>query len=245
MVEALAVERVTTRYGKQVVLKELSLTVAEGEVVGLIGLNGVGKTTLIKSILTLVKPAAGAIRIFDRDHRDPLSRATLAYLPENFQPPGLLTGADFIRFSLSYYGRSFERAQALELADRLALDAAALDKRIRVYSKGMSQKLGLLATFMTDLPLLILDEPMGGLDPRAHILFKGLIATYRARGKTVFLSSHILADVDEMCDRIFILHDGWLAFAGTPADLKRRAGTPSLERAFLDVIEGREEQAAS
>jgi len=239
MVEALAVERVTTRYGKLVVIEDLSLTVAEGEVVGLIGLNGVGKTTLIKSILTLVKPAAGSIRIFDRDHRDPLSRANLAYLPEKFQPPGLLTGADFIRFSLSYYGLSFERAQAVELADRLALDAAALDKRIGVYSKGMSQKLGLLATFLTDLPLLILDEPMVGLDPRARSAFKEQITAYRARGNTVFLSSHILADLDEICDRIGILHGGRLVFKGTPAELKERSGASSLETAFLGMIEGR------
>lgn len=245
MVEALTVEGVTARYGKQVVFQEVSLSVEQGKIFGLIGLNGVGKTTLIKAILTLVKPAAGIVRIFGRDHRDPASRANLAYLPEKFQPPALLTGAEFIRFSLSYFGRSFERARARELAESLGLDAAALDKRVRVYSKGMSQKLGLLATFMTDLPLLILDEPLEGLDPKARILFKQQIAGYQARGKTVFLSSHILADLDEMCDQIAILHDGQLAFSGTPAELKTRERSPSLEKAFLGVIEGREQDAAA
>ncbi len=244
MVEALNVDSVTTRYGKQLVLEDISLTVTQGEVFGLIGLNGVGKTTLIKSILSLVRPASGAVRIFDCNHRDPASRERLAYLPEKFQPPPLLTGAEFIRFSLSFYGRRFDRAEARARAADLGLDDDALDKRAAVYSKGMSQKLGLLATFMTDLPLLILDEPMGGLDPQARILFKQQIDDYRARGNTVFLSSHILADLDEMCDRIGILHEGRLAYDGTPAELKRREGSVSLERAFLSVVEGRAEAAS-
>ncbi len=239
MVEALAVNGLTTRYGKQVVFEDVSLSVAPGEIVGLIGLNGVGKTTLIKSILTLVKPSAGTVRIFERDHQDPFSRASLAYLPEKFQPPSLLTGTEFIRFSLSYYGLRFDRATARAMAERLELDTA-LDKRIGVYSKGMGQKLGLLATFMTDLPLLILDEPMEGLDPKARILLKQQIAAHRASGKAVFLSSHILADLDEICDRINILHDARLAYTGTPADLKEREGAPTLERAFLGAIERRE-----
>lgn len=244
MVEALKIDGVTTRYGKQRILEDISLTVAQGEVFGLIGLNGAGKTTLIKSILTLVRPASGAVRIFDRDHRDPASRERLAYLPEKFQPPPLLTGAEFIRFSLSFYGRRFDRAEARAQSAQLGLDDGALDKRAAVYSKGMSQKLGLLATFMTDLPLLILDEPMSGLDPQARILFKQQIAAYRARGNTVFLSSHILADLDEMCDRIGVLHEGRLAYDGAPAELKRREGEESLERAFLGVIEGRAEAAS-
>ena len=244
MIEALTVDRVTTRYGKHVVLEDVSLAVAQGEIFGLIGLNGVGKTTLIKSILTLVKPAAGTVRIFGQDHMKPASRAKLAYLPEKFQPPPLLSGAEFIRFSLSYYGLPFERAAVDAMAVDLGLEPDALDKRVGVYSKGMSQKLGLLATFMTGLPLLMLDEPMSGLDPKARILLKDQIDAYRVRGNTVFLSSHILADLDEMCDRVGVLHGGGLAYDGTPAELKRREGTASLERAFLGVIEGGERPAA-
>lgn len=244
MVEALAVDGVTTRYGKQVVLEGVSLTVAEGEVFGLIGLNGVGKTTLIKSILTLVRPAVGTVRIFDRNHRDPLSRAKLAYLPEKFQPSNLLTGAEFIRFGLSFYGRSFERSRAREVAEGLELDPAALDRRVGTYSMGMVQKLGLLATLMTERPLLIMDDPLAGLDPRARTVLKKHILAYRQRGNTVFLSSHILAELDEVCDRIGILHAGRLAYEGTAAELKNREGSPSLERSFLGVIEG-SEQAAS
>lgn len=234
---ALAVEGVTTRYGKLAALEDVSLAVHSGEVFGLIGLNGVGKTTLIKSVLNLVAPAAGRVSIFGRDHRDPTSRAHLAYLPEKFQPSALVSGAEFVRFSLAYYGRRLRRDEAEAAAARLDLDAGALGKRVGQYSKGMSQKLGLLATFMTGAPLLILDEPMSGLDPRARILFKREVNGYREAGRTVFLSSHILADVDEMCDRIGILDDGRLAYVGTPRELKRRVGTASLEQAFLGVIE--------
>jgi ABC-2 type transport system ATP-binding protein len=235
---ALTVDGITTNYGKHLILEDVSLTVTPGEVFGLIGLNGVGKTTLIKSILTLVKPAVGTVRIFGEDHKRPVSRAKLAYLPEKFQPPPLLTGTEFVRFSLSYYGVKFDRAAASEMANNLGLEDDALDKRVGVYSKGMSQKLGLLATFMTELPLLMLDEPMSGLDPKARILLKRQVEAYHSRGNTVFLSSHILADLDEMCDRVGVLHDGRLAYDGTPAALKEREGSPSLERAFLGVIEG-------
>lgn len=237
MSEALTIDKVTTEYGKETILDQITMTVARSEIFGLIGLNGVGKTTLIKSILTLVKPTAGTVHIFGRDHGDPESRAKLAFLPEKFQPPPLLTGAEFTRFSQSFYGLDYDRAKATEMAENLGLEPSALDRRMGVYSKGMSQKLGLLATFMTGLPLLILDEPMSGLDPRARIMFKRQVARYREAGNTVFLSSHILADLDEMCDRVGILHNGTLAYDGTPAELKRRADTPSLERAFLRIIE--------
>ena len=237
MSEALTIEKVTTHYGKEAVLDKISMSVANAEIFGLIGLNGVGKTTLIKSILTLVKPTSGMVRIFGADHTDPASRAKLAFLPEKFQPPPLLTGAEFIRFSLSFYGLKYDLAKASDMAVSLGLEASALNKRMGVYSKGMSQKLGLLATFMTGQPLLILDEPMSGLDPKARIMFKRQVAKYREQGNTIFLSSHILADLDEICDRVGILHDGHLAYDGTPASLKQQANTQSLEHAFLGIIE--------
>lgn len=237
MSEVLIIDKMTTHYGKETILDDISLSVASSEIFGLIGLNGVGKTTLIKSILTLVKPTAGKVRIFGEDHMDPVSRAKLAFLPEKFQPPTLLTGAEFIRFSLSSYGLKYALDEVSEMAENLGFEASALDKRMGVYSKGMSQKLGLLATFITGQPLLILDEPMSGLDPKARIMFKRQVAKYREAGNTVFLSSHILADLDEMCDRVGILHNGALVYVGTPAELKLRASTPSLEHAFLEVIE--------
>lgn len=235
---ALVVDEISASYGKHLILEGVSLTVAPGEIFGLIGLNGVGKATLIKSILTLVKPAVGTVRIFGEDHKRPISRAKLAYLPGKHQPLPILTGTVFVRVSLSYYGFNFDRAAASEMVNNLGLEDDALDKRVGVYSKGMSQKLGLLATFMAELPLLILDEPMSGLDPKARILLKRQVEACHSRGNTVFLSSHILVDLDEMCDRVGVLHNGRLAYDGTPAALKEREGSPSLERAFLGIIEG-------
>ena len=114
----------------------------------------------------------------------------------------------------------------------------ALTRPIRGYSKGMVQKLGLLATLLTDRPLLILDEPMSGLDPKARIRLKQQLADYRSRGRTIFMSSHILADHDELCDRVAVLHQGRLGYVGSPAGLKERQGAATLETAFLAEIEG-------
>ena len=234
---AILIEGLTTCYGPSQVLTDVTLGVLAGETLGLIGLNGAGKTTLLKSILMLVTPAAGSVRLFGACHRDPGSRAQLAYLPERFQPPGHLDGHDFVRLTLAFYRRQVSRAAASLLAAELDLDPLALTRPIRSYSKGMAQKLGLLATLLTDRPLLILDEPMSGLDPKARIRLKQQLAAYRARGRTIFMSSHILADHDELCDRVAVLHRGRLGYVGSPAGLKERQRAATLETAFLAEIE--------
>ena len=237
MIEALSVDGITTRYGKRIVIQEISLRVEVGEIFGLIGLNGVGKTTLIKTILDLVTPAAGTVRIFDEDNRLPASRSKLSYLPENFRPSPLLTGIEFLRFNLSYCGVPLDRDRSENLARGLGFDPAALNRRIGTYSMGMGQQLGLMGMLMTDMPLLILDEPMTGLDPRARIRLKQQLSQHRAAGNTMFFSSHILSDVEELCDRIGIVHMGRLAYLGTPEELKQQHGATSLEKAFLVAIE--------
>jgi ABC-2 type transport system ATP-binding protein len=242
---AIEIRGLRTCYGGRPVLHEIGLTVRQGETLGLIGLNGAGKTTLLKSILMLVAPAAGSVRLFGEPHAAPDSRARLAYLPERFQPPGHLTGHDFVRLSLAFYGLRAEPAATSALAAALDLEPQALARPIRSYSKGMGQKLGLLATLLAGRPLLILDEPMSGLDPRARIGLKGELARVRARGHAVLMSSHELADLDELCDRIAVLHRGRLGYVGAPAELKRLAGAPSLERAFLAAIEDAEPTRAA
>jgi ABC-2 type transport system ATP-binding protein len=237
-VDAVEVEGLGTRYGPTPVLADVTLAIRQGETVGLIGLNGAGKTTLLKSILMLVAPHAGTVRLFGEPHHLPSSRARLAFLPEEFQPPGHLFGYDFVGMTLAFYRTRSRRAATCAMAEGLDLDPQALDRRIRTYSKGMAQKLGLLATLLTDLPLLILDEPMSGLDPKARILLKQQLSGYRRRGRTIFLSSHILADHDELCDRVAVLHRGRLGYVGSPHDLKNRQRTATLESAFLAEIEG-------
>lgn len=235
-VPALKVDNVSADYGQGPVIENISFEVKQGEAFGLIGLNGVGKTTLIKIMLGLMEASVGAIEVFGQRVLDPAAKQKLAYLPEKFEPPVFLSGMEFVRFSLSLYGRDFDEQAVYAAADRVSLSRPALKRRVNTYSKGMRQKTGLMGTWMTGCPLLILDEPMSGLDPRARVQVKDELLACKERGMTVFLSSHILADMDEMCDRIAVIHDGGMPFIGTPAGLRAQSGQDTLERAFLSII---------
>lgn len=234
---AIAVRDVSVGYDDdKAVIHNINLEVGHGESFGLMGLNGAGKTTLIKALLALRPPMQGEITLMGHSTRDKVARESLAYLPEKFEPPYFLSGEEFIRFSLSLYGRKYDAESVLAAVDRLALNREAFGRRATTYSKGMRQKLGLLGTVLTGCPLLILDEPMSGLDPMARALVKDELMAFRKNGGTVFLCSHILADMDEICDRVGVLHDGELRFTGTPAALKKETGENYLERAFLSCI---------
>lgn len=232
----LEVRGLSAGYGKRTVISGVDFTLTQGEVFGLIGLNGVGKTTFIKSILGLGE-AQGHVSFFGQPIGPPHARAKLAYLPEKFQPSALLKGWEFLALTLSYFRLPLDRDAAQALCTGLDLDAHVLNRNVRTYSKGMGQKLGLVATLLTGLPLLILDEPMSGLDPKARIMLKDRLLEYRGAGRTVFFSSHILADIEEICGRIGIIHGGSLVFMGTPAELIARHGASTLERAFLSEID--------
>lgn len=236
---ALSIDHIKVSYGKSLVLDDLSMQVGAGEMFGLMGLNGVGKTTMIKSILGLRDPDAGQIQIFGADRLSMQSKKKLAYLPERFDPPWFLSGLEFIKFSLSLYKVAFVESEVKAAAERLALDPSVLKNRVQTFSKGMRQKLGLLATVLTGCPLLILDEPMSGLDPRARALVKDMLRDVRAQGRTVFLSSHILSDMQELCDRVIILHNTKFQYEGTPQGLLQYGQSENIERAFLNVIDGR------
>jgi ABC-2 type transport system ATP-binding protein len=235
-VNPLDVRGLSAGYGKKTVIEGIDFSVTPGEVFGLIGLNGAGKTTLIKAVLGLSRSAGRAL-IFGRPAGPPRSRADLAYLPEKFQPSPLLKGWEFLSLTLGYYGKTLDREAALRLCRGLDLDTATLDRNGRTYSKGMGQKLGLLGTLLTGLPLLILDEPMSGLDPRARIMLKDRLLEYGRAGNTVFFSSHILADIEEICHRVAVIHQGRLIYVGTPGQLIADAGGANLERAFLTAID--------
>ena len=231
------IRSVAAGYGDGNVIEKIKFDVKAGETFGLMGLNGAGKTTLIKIILGLMEASEGKAKILGKETLCIESKKNIAYLPERFEPPSFLSGIEFIKFSMKLYGQAFDEEEILSGADRLALDREALYKRVNTYSKGMRQKIGILATLLTQCPLLILDEPMSGLDPKARALVKDEIKTYRKKGKTIFLSSHILADMDEVCNRVGVLHGGNLLFLGTPNALKKEAGQEYLERAFLTTIE--------
>ena len=234
---ALAFESVSKRYGTAQALAGFGLQVDAGQSFGLVGLNGAGKTTLIKCLLDFIATDGGSIRIFGTGHREAGARSRLAYLPERFIPPYYLRGRDFLRYMLTLHGVEYRESAAGEMLDALDLDRAALEKPVRSFSKGMSQKLGLAACMLSAKDLFVLDEPTSGLDPKARALVKRRLSALRQAGHTIFLTSHALADVQEICDRMAVIHRGRLCFAGSPAELQARYGTPTLEAGFLACIE--------
>jgi len=233
----LCVENVHKTYDNRLVLEEIGFSLVPGEIFGLIGLNGAGKTTLIKIILDLIDAEQGRAQIFGIETTNLKARKHLSYLPEKFQPSRYLKGMEYLDLALSYYGKKLDARLAREYAAALDLDSSVLDVRVGSYSKGMGQKLGLLGAFMVDAPLLLLDEPMSGLDPSARIKLKNMLMNRRAQGQTIFFSSHILSDLDEICDRIGVIHEGRLFFIGTPSAFKTHYDESSLEKAFLRSIE--------
>lgn len=240
---ALSVEGVTLSYGKNTVVDDISFDVPRGGCFGLIGLNGEGKTTLIKSVLGLRENQGGAFTILGKPAHHKTIKNKRAYLPERFEPPWFLTGLEFLKFSRRLYDhQATQKAEEDDLffnaAEKLALDRSALTRRMHTYSKGMRQKLGILSTVLTDSELLILDEPMSGLDPMARHMVKDLLKALRDEGKTVFFSSHILADMDELCDNVVVLHDTKIRYLGPPHGLcKDPKG--SLEERFISLIGSR------
>ncbi len=237
---ALEFRDIRKSFGIVPALNQVSFDVLSGEFFGLAGVNGAGKTTLIKCMLDLAMATTGTIRIFGIPSTDYRSRVRLSFLPERFIPPYYLNGRDFLRMMAGVSGDRYEDCKAQAMLVRLDLDPDALVKPVRTYSKGMTQKLGLASCFLADRDLTILDEPMSGLDPKARARVKDILADLKERGRTLFFTSHALADIDEICERIGILHEGELRFVGAPRELIESCGATTLERAFLRKIEMRE-----
>ena len=202
------------------VIRGLDLAIEPAEVFGLLGQNGSGKTTTIKMILSLIFPDRGAIRIFGVDHRDVAIRARIGFLPENPYFYEYLTGREFLDFygQLFGYGRAERRERSARVLAAVRMEERA-DLPLRKYSKGMLQRIGMAQALINDPDLVILDEPMSGLDPIGRREFRDLILDLKARGKTVFFSSHILSDAEAICDRVGILKDGRVARSGKLAEL--------------------------
>jgi ABC-2 type transport system ATP-binding protein len=215
---AIRTEQLTKRYGETLALDSLDLAVAEGEVYGYLGPNGSGKTTTIRLLLGLHRPTAGRSELFGVDSwREPVeAHRRVAYVAgEPYLWPGL-TGAETLEFLARVRGRT-DAAYRDVLVDRFQLETA---KKIRALSKGNRQKVQLIAAFASRADLLILDEPTSGLDPLMEVAFRETVGEAKARGQTVFLSSHILSEVEALCDRVGILRAGRLVEQGTLAELR-------------------------
>jgi len=219
------------------ILKSLDLSVAEQQYYAIAGVNGAGKSTIIKLILDLIRPQSGGeILIFGSHNQDRLCREQLAYLPEKFDVKKNITGYQYLDFVASIYNQDLSRQKTSELATRLDFPPERLDSRVGGYSKGMVQKLGLVSCFMLDRKLIILDEPLSGLDPRARYHFKELLRDERSNQRTILYSTHLLADAEDLCDQFGILHDGEMKYQGTPDDCMQIYQADSLEQAYMQCI---------
>jgi ABC-2 type transport system ATP-binding protein len=228
-VEAIRTEGLTKRYGTTTALDALDLTVAPGEVYGYLGPNGAGKTTTIRLLLGLHRPSAGRAELFGIDAwGDPVAaHRRVAYVAgEPFLWPGL-TGAETLAYLARLRGGT-DTAYRDVLVDRFRLETS---KKVRALSKGNRQKVQLVAAFSSRADLLILDEPTSGLDPLMEMAFRETVQEARERGQTVFLSSHILSEVEALCDRVGILRAGRLVDQGTLTEL-RHLSTQTVEVTF-------------
>ncbi|HEY6186766.1 MAG TPA: ABC transporter ATP-binding protein [Pyrinomonadaceae bacterium] len=213
-------------------LDRLSLAVEGGEIFGFLGANGAGKTTTLKLLMRLIYPTEGRARILERDIGDTGMHARIGYLPENPYFYDYLTAREFLEYcaELFGYGRSERQRRTRELLARVHLDEKSWDKQLRKFSKGMLQRVGLAQALVNDPLIVFLDEPMSGLDPIGRRQVRDLIASLRTEGKTVFMCSHILSDIEVLCDRVAIMRRGRLAHTGRLEELRAHAGeSPRIE----------------
>lgn len=221
---------------RKTAIHNLSFTVTEKMVLGFLGPNGAGKSTTIKMIMDFIRPDKGEIRIFGQSHRQPEVRKKIGFLPEHPYYYDNLSARELLSFlgKTACMPHRLIRNRSDELLERLQLTDAA-DKLLRSYSKGMQQRAGFAAALLHDPDLLILDEPLSGLDPIGRHMIINLLMELKQAGKTIFFSSHILNDIERLCDSIAVLNHGKLLFYDS-LSVCTRGGTATLEEAFVSMI---------
>jgi ABC-2 type transport system ATP-binding protein len=222
---AIRLEQLAKTYGRVSALHRVSLDVQPGEIFGFLGLNGAGKTTTIRILLDLVRPSSGRAFVFGMDcQTDGLAvRGRIGYLPGELGFYGDMTGQATLDLLGRLHARPIDQRVRRALIDRVELSARDLGRRIREYSTGMKRKLGIVQALQAEPPLLILDEPTEGLDPLMQEALYQLLAETRRSGRTVFMSSHVLPEVERVCDRIGLLRDGELVLASPVEEVRRLA----------------------
>lgn len=230
------VEKVNKAFAGKQVLSSLSLQLHEGEITGFLGTNGAGKTTTIKILLGFLKPDSGTVSIFGGSPDSPATRTRIGFMPEIAYYYPYLN----IRELLEFYGglcgmtKTTVKARSEYLVKRVGLEDAG-KKLLKTYSKGMLQRAGIAQALLNDPDLLILDEPLTGLDPLARIHFRDLLLELKKNGKTIFFSSHELSEAELICDQVAIIKDGAIVKSGTISELAGN-GEKNLERLFLGVL---------
>ncbi|MDA9128947.1 ABC transporter ATP-binding protein [Candidatus Gracilibacteria bacterium] len=231
--QILEVTNVHKTLAKKEVLHGISFSVDKGEIYGFLGPNGAGKTTTMKSILGLITPESGSIKIFGQEGLNLETKKRIGFMPENTYLYKHLTGREFLHFNGSFFGFSGEELDKKidELLKRVGLEASG-DAYLKTYSKGMLQRVGLAQSIINDPELLFLDEPMSGLDPIGRKMVKDLLVSLKSSGTTIFFNTHILADVESICDTISIIHQGNIIVTGQ--SVKKLQG--KLEDFFIEKV---------
>jgi len=210
-------------------LDGLSLSIDGGQIFGFLGANGAGKTTTLKLLMRLIFPTDGNARILGHDIQDVSMHQRIGYLPENPYFYDYLTAREFLDYCAQIFGypAATRKKRAADLLARVKLDEKRWDTQLRKFSKGMLQRVGLAQSLVNDPEIVFLDEPMSGLDPVGRREVRDLIAALRDEGKTVFMCSHILSDIEVLCDRVAILKKGKLAQVGYLDELRRKTEGPN------------------
>ncbi len=239
---AIEIEHLSKAYGNFQALKDVSMRVEQGEIFGFLGPNGAGKSTAIRCMLDVIRPSSGSIKIMGLDTQRETIRMheLIGYLPGDVRLPGKMTGKGLINHFSRLQGR--EPIRLDELVKRFDVE---LKRPLKQYSKGMRQKIGIVLAFMCDPQVLLLDEPTSGLDPLSQRAFNEFLLEEQARGKTVFMSSHIMSDVERVCKRVAIIRHGELVAVEQVERLREKAGEritiefgQQVERAALEHIPG-------
>jgi ABC-2 type transport system ATP-binding protein len=235
--DALAVRGLRKRYGSVEALRGVDLTVGEGELVGLLGPNGAGKSTLVKIAVGLVRPTAGGAEVAGARAGSRPARAALGYLAELFRFPGWYTADEVLELHQQLAGSRGGAAERKRLLELVALDDAS-KRRVDGMSKGMAQRLGIAQALVGEPRILLLDEPTSALDPVGRRTVRLLLEEMRGRGVSVLLNSHLLSEIELVCDRVAILLGGELVAAGTPAELASPRGVELETDRGTELIAG-------
>jgi ABC-2 type transport system ATP-binding protein len=217
----IVIDQLKKSYGKIQAVKGISMSVERGEIFGFLGPNGAGKTTTIRCMLDVIRPTSGTIRVLGLDaQRDKLAlHQYIGYLPGDVRLPGNMTGKQIINYFSRLQGR-----EPVLLKDLVARFDVEMKRPLKGYSKGMRQKIGIVLAFMCDPEVLILDEPTSGLDPLLQKVFNEFLLEEQARGKTIFMSSHIMSDVEKVCHRVAVIRQGELVTVEEVETLREKAG---------------------
>lgn len=227
------IKNLSKTYNDQRVVDDLSLVVPRGSIFGFLGPNGAGKTTTMKMLVGINSPDSGSMMIDNGSPLDPKTRQGIGFMPEEPHFYGQLTGLEFLKFTNSLFENKPRPISELELILKKTGIYEARDKKIENYSKGMKQRLGFGQALVNNPAYIFLDEPLEGLDPIGRMEIKAMLEELKKEGKTIFFNSHILSDVENICDQIGVIHKGRLIYSGSVNEFKKDL---PLEEQFVKTI---------